>query len=158
MQSSRVCPCHSFALQSPLATDQHPDSKQNNSHLFPHCLWWPVQLLRTSLSCFIPTLLSLRSSVLRQWAGGPWGRDPLSFNTSDLSPRTPFLSLSHMPLHSFLLCHSWKPTASLLHADSYYFFLFITNLSLVMRVFVVCECDECVHLYAFASSLTRWVP
>ena len=49
-----------------------------------------IQLLHTSLSCFISTLLLtlftqpqiFGSCVLQEWAGGPWGRDP--FSTLDL--------------------------------------------------------------------------
>ena len=65
-----------------------------------------VQLLHTSLNCFISTLLLaffaqpriLGSSMFLGWAEGPWGRD--SFSALDLWSGTSFLSLSGIHLHS----------------------------------------------------------
>ena len=150
MRSSKICPYHSFTLQSSLATDQHPDSTQNNSHLFPHCLWWRVQLLHTSPSCFISTLLSLRSSVLHQWAGGPWGRDPFSFSTSDLSSRTFFLLLSRVPLHFFPLMSPLK---------TYHFFSacwFVLLFSVYHQPVTgnACICSACLWMWWMCASVS----
>ena len=58
------------------------------------------------------------------------GRDP--FNTLDLCSETPFLSLSGIRLHSFLLSQNLKLLCILI--------CHVTNPSPVMHVFVVCVC------------------
>ena len=90
------------------------------------CVWRVclslVQLLHTSLSCFISILLPIlfvqpqipRFSMSQGCAGGLVGRDP--FSISDLSAGTLFLSLSGMPRlqtgkngENWLQNHLWCP-------------------------------------------------
>ena len=105
-----------------------------------------VQLLHTSLNCFISTFLLalfaqpqiLGHSVFLGWTGEPWGRDP--FNTSDLSSGTLFLSLSGIRLHSLLFSKIWKATSTFCILICRILSFHYTNPSPVMHVFVISVC------------------
>ena len=99
LQSSKICLHHFFTFSSPLVADHQPNSIQNSTLSL-------VQLLHTSLRCFISILLLLfvvqlqilGFFVSQGCAGGLSGRDP--FSVTDLSSGTLLLSLSGMPRHS----------------------------------------------------------
>ena len=131
---------HITTLQSPLATKSAAGFK-----IALICFYIVsgrlVQLLYTSVSCFISTLLLAQSRILGigspkllGWAG-PHGRAP--FNTSDLWSELSSLCQAFI---FTLLSQNWKNISS-----AYWFVIFFshcTNPSPVTHVFVVCVCER----------------
>ena len=58
LQSSSICPHHSFTLRSPLAINQQLDSIQNSSHLLPPCLWYSTSILLLAAASVLSFSLS----------------------------------------------------------------------------------------------------
>ena len=135
---------HITPLRSPLATNQQPDSVQNNSQLLPHSL---VQLPHTWVASFLFSFLLFLDTILCCSGGqeDPWGERSFQYTGPVIWNSLP-LAVS-ICLHSLHLSQNWKPTFSLVHTDLWFsFFSFCQPNTSNACICSVCVC-VCVCVF-----------